>query len=91
MDIIFHCIFLEESWAIQWKITAICQRALQLARKINITWAAFICDNSFRPGSIQRHFTMSYDIDVFHNFLPNHIFLYNSLIVKLWRVTYVLN
>ena len=74
MDIIFHRVFLEERWAIQWEITAICQRALQLARKINITWAAFICDNSFRPGSIQRHFTMSYDIDVFHSFLPNHIF-----------------
>ena len=76
MDIICHRVFLEERWAIQWKITAICQRALQLARTINITWAAFICDNSFRPGSIsiQIHFTMSCDIDVFHSFLPNHVF-----------------
>ena len=72
MDIIFHRVFLEERWAIQWKITAICQRAFHL--KINITWAAFICDNSFRPGSIQRHFIMSYGIDVFHSLLPNHIF-----------------
>ena len=74
MDIIFHLVFLEGRWAIQWKITATCQRALQLARKINIAWTAFICDNSFRPGSIQRYFTMSYVVDVFHSFLPNHIF-----------------
>ena len=74
MDILYHLIFLEERWAIQWKITAICQRALQLARKINITWAAFICDNSLDLG-LYRHFTMSYDIDVFHSFLSNHIFI----------------
>ena len=83
MDIICHLVFLEERWAIQWKITAICQRALQLARKINTTWAAFICDNSFRPGSIQIHFTMSYDTDVFRSFFTKSHFLYNSLIVKL--------
>ena len=74
MDIIFHLVFPEGKCAIQWKITAICQRAFQLARKINITWAAFIYDNSFRHGSIQIHFTISYDTDVYHSFLPNHIF-----------------